>query len=177
MSRRSDPGSRNHVRQSRPDGNSEHLSSPTRLGSPGRVPRYRMARDAHESVPYEVGYAKPPTRTQFKRGQSGNPRGRPKHSRNFRTIIEGALTAPISVREGEKQRKVTKLEAIFLQTSIKALKGDHRAAQTLLKFAAQAGLVSPIQQAVPESPQLTPAEQAILDEVKALLPGGRGKRR
>ncbi len=27
---------------------------------------------------YEVGYGKPPSRTRFRSGQSGNPRGRPK---------------------------------------------------------------------------------------------------
>jgi hypothetical protein len=175
MSRRNDPGSRDHVRQSRPDGNSEPLSSPARLGSPGRVPRYRMAPPAHESEPYEVGYAKPPTRTQFKRGQSGNPQGRPKQSRNFRTTIEAILNAPISVRDGDKQRKITKMEAMLQQTWIKAARGDNAAAQTLLRFAAQAGLVKPAHDAVPESPQLTPAEQEIFDEVKILLRGGRGK--
>jgi Family of unknown function (DUF5681) len=31
---------------------------------------------------YRVGYCKPPKRTQFKRGTSGNPKGRKKGSRN-----------------------------------------------------------------------------------------------
>jgi hypothetical protein len=125
---------------------------------------------------YNVGYGKPPTRTQFKKGQSGNPKGRPKHSRNFKTMISDVLTAPISIREGEKQRKVTKLEGIALQLAMRALKGDNGAAQTLLKYAAQAGLVSPTE-AVPDEPQLSAAEQEILDDIKIRLEPNRPKRK
>jgi len=80
-------------------------------------------------------------------------------------MVKGVLTSPIPVRQGDKQRNVTKLEAIILQTSIKALKGDNAAAQTLLKLAAQADLLNSAEE-VAESPELTAAEQAIFDEVK-----------
>ena len=42
--------------------------------------------------PHAVGFGKPPMHTRFKPGQSGNPRGRPKHSRNLKTIIQEVLT-------------------------------------------------------------------------------------
>ncbi len=32
-----------------------------------------------------VGYCKPPKRTRFQPGQSGNPRGRPKGTKNLKT--------------------------------------------------------------------------------------------
>jgi hypothetical protein len=36
---------------------------------------------------YQVGYGRPPAKSRFKKGTSGNPRGRPKHSKNMKTII------------------------------------------------------------------------------------------
>ena len=38
-----------------------------------------------------VGYGKPPKETRFKPGRSGNPRGRPKGSKNFNTILAKRL--------------------------------------------------------------------------------------
>ena len=40
---------------------------------------------------YEVGYGKPPRHTRFKRGRSGNPRGRHPGSRNLSTVLSEAL--------------------------------------------------------------------------------------
>ena len=31
---------------------------------------------------YDVGYCNPPQHSRFQKGKSGNPSGRPKHSRN-----------------------------------------------------------------------------------------------
>ena len=42
-------------------------------------------------APYEIGYGKPPKHTQFKPGQSGNSKGRPRGQRNFRTAVRDAL--------------------------------------------------------------------------------------
>jgi Family of unknown function (DUF5681) len=42
------------------------------------------------SKDYKVGYGRPPEHSRFKRGQSGNPRGRPRKHRNFRTVLRRA---------------------------------------------------------------------------------------
>src|SRR5262249_18559387 len=80
-----------------------------------------------------VGYARPPLASRFKPGKSGNPHGRPRNSRNLKTIIQSALTAPVVVREGARKRSISKLEGIVLKQVESALKGNEKAALTTLK--------------------------------------------
>jgi uncharacterized protein DUF5681 len=86
---------------------------------------------------YPIGYGRPPAHTRFKPGQSGNPKGRPKSSKNLRTIIEHALTAKIVLRQGQKRRSISTLEDIVRRQVESALKGNDRAALATLKMAAQ----------------------------------------
>jgi hypothetical protein len=88
-----------------------------------------------------VGYAHPPIASRFKPGKSGNSRGRPRNSRNLKTIIQGALTAPVVLREGARKRSISKLEGIVLKQIESALKGNDKAALATLKMAAQVGLL------------------------------------
>ena len=61
------------------------------------------------SVPkreYAANYRKPPMHTRFKKGQSGNPRGRP--AKNLATLLAAALNEKVIVTENGKRRQVTK---------------------------------------------------------------------
>jgi hypothetical protein len=49
---------------------------------------------------YPVGYKKPPRHTQFKPGQSGNPRGRPKQSATFADVLTKQLRKKVTVTMG-----------------------------------------------------------------------------
>jgi hypothetical protein len=113
-----------------------------------------------------VGYGRPPIESQFKSGESGNPNGRPKKSRNLKTIIRNALTANVTVREGEKKRSVSKLEGIVLRQLESALKGNDKAALATLKMAAQVGLLD-VGEMEFETPRLSAGEQKIIDELLA----------
>ncbi len=79
-----------------------------------------------------VGYGRPPKDFQFKKGVSGNPNGRPKGSNNFKTDLTEELTERILVREGERSIKISKQRAVIKSLVAKTVKGDQRAANTLL---------------------------------------------
>jgi Family of unknown function (DUF5681) len=73
---------------------------------------------------YVVGKWRPPLSTQWKPGQSGNPKGRPKGAKNMMTYFRQELNRKISIKEGGIVRKVTSREAIAKTTVNLALKGD-----------------------------------------------------
>ena len=81
---------------------------------------------------YSVGYGRPPTATRFKHGHSGNPKGRPKGSKNFSTHFEEELSQQVTLVENGKRRRMTKRQALAKQLTNKALSNDARAAALVL---------------------------------------------
>lgn len=91
---------------------------------------------------YEVGYGKPPQKHQFKKGRSGNPKGRPKGKPNrfygdltlFRSIILSCADQKISVNEAGTLKEISIFEASMKALTVKAAKGDIHAIRTLAKL-------------------------------------------
>lgn len=98
-------------------------------------------RSTQEDDDYDVGYGKPPKAHQFKPGQSGNPKGRPRGRRNMRTIFTDVLHEKVAITENGKTRKMEKIEAIAQVAVNKALKGDPKGIASILQFARSAGLL------------------------------------
>ena len=95
------------------------------------------AQPGEATEPYAVGYGKPPASTQFKKGRSGNPKGRPAGARNTMTIVREILDREVTVRGGDGQRRITGREANFTALLQKALKGDVRALKLVHDIAVQ----------------------------------------
>ncbi len=81
---------------------------------------------------YKVGYGKPPQRTRFRKGQSGNPRGRPKGARGFKTDLRAELSEKVKVTEHGRTRHLTKQQVIVKALAAKAIRGDTRAISILI---------------------------------------------
>jgi hypothetical protein len=90
---------------------------------------------------YEVGYRKPPTNTRFQKGRSGNPKGRPKDSKNLATLIDRELDARVLVNENGRHERIPKRRAFVKRLINSALTGDHRAAQMVLQNQGREGRV------------------------------------
>ena len=87
---------------------------------------------------HEVGYRRPPKKTQFKPGQSGNPNGRPKGEKNMETIIRRELDRRAPITENGKHKQVSKREIAIRQQVNKAAAGDLKSAGFVLGLDAAA---------------------------------------
>ena len=82
-----------------------------------------------------VGFCSPPETTRFRKGVSGNPRGRPKGSLNVATVLTRTLREKVVINENGRRRTVTKLEAALKQLVDQAAAGDLRALRHLTALA------------------------------------------
>ncbi len=90
-----------------------------------------------------VGYGKPPRHAQFAKGQSGNPKGRPKGSQSLSTHLKNALEETVIVNENGRRTKMSKLNAATKQLVNKAAAGDPRATKLLIELIRQDETVAP----------------------------------
>ena len=115
---------------------------------------------------YEVGYGKPPKKSQFKPGQSGNRNGRPKGARGLKTVIMEDAATRISVLEAGKKRKKPKLDLLVQSTFNRAMKGDARAAAQYFDLLKR---YLPDEEAETTDEGLSPEEEIILQSLKMRL--------
>jgi hypothetical protein len=115
------------------------------------------------STEYEIGYGRPPAYGRFKPGQSGNPKGTRKRRRNVRTVLEEALDQKIRIRERDRSRSVSKLDAIVLMVMNKALQGDAKALTNFIGLLRSVGLTSEIPEPNNAEPLTSHDDEIITD--------------
>ncbi len=81
---------------------------------------------------YKVGYGKPPKNDRWKKGQSGNSKGRPKGVKNMETVVRQEAYSKIEIKEGGKTYELTKVEALMKRMMAKGIQGDNKAASIAL---------------------------------------------
>ena len=115
---------------------------------------------------YEIGYSKPPKKYRFKKGQSGNAKGRPKDTKNLKTDLREELNEKITIREGADERRVSKQRALLKSLTLRAIKGDTRAANVLLNMVLRVLEAEPAEST---EPRLTAEEREVLETLDRRL--------
>jgi hypothetical protein len=92
---------------------------------------------------YEIGYRRPPPSGRFKKGSTGNPKGRPKGAKNFLTLLEQELAQTITVTENGKKKAVSRLQAMVKRLVTGALQGDQKSLLTLVEILRRTGGFEP----------------------------------
>jgi hypothetical protein len=119
-------------------------------------------RDEAKNGPYDVGYKTPPKHSQFKKGQSGNRKGRPKGTLNLATVLERTLREHVLVDENGRRKTITKLEAAIAQLVDKAMAGDAHAMRYLCHL-----VISAEQRSVVAEPvlELSATDQKVMSNI------------
>jgi hypothetical protein len=134
-------------------------------------PRKGEARSGSGAT-YSVGYGKPPRDHQFRPGQSGNRKGRPKGVKNTVTLLREILDRKIEMRSGGILRRVSVREAMLTRFTESALKGDTKSGAFLLQ---RYDMPETAEEHPPNG--ATPEEQEIIDAyLNAYLKNGGKKK-
>jgi hypothetical protein len=73
----------------------------------------------------DVGYMNPPEHTRYKKGKSGNPRGRPKKREDLNTVLQRGLNRKIRFKDNDQKLPIR--DALILKLRELALQGDKQA--------------------------------------------------
>ena len=116
------------------------------MSEPVRKPERETGHNHNLPARYEVGYGKPPIEHRFTKGQSGNPNGRPKGSKNQPKITTGngmraaeeflrhEAYRPVMIREGERVVELPAIQAVFRAMGVAAMKGNRFAQKTMAEL-------------------------------------------
>jgi Family of unknown function (DUF5681) len=88
---------------------------------------------------YEVGYGKPPKANQFRKGRTGNPRGKRRGEENTISAFKRIVSKRVKINDRERVRTVTLAEAVILKNYNAALQKNSFAMSNIYRLAEDAG--------------------------------------
>ena len=91
-----------------------------------------------DQTEHPVGYMCPPVKTQFKKGTSGNPKGRPKKKEDIYKLLQRVLKRKVTLKDSGQ--KIPMSEALIRKLKDLALSGDRRAMKLQRRFLDEAGV-------------------------------------
>lgn len=109
----------------------------------------------------DVGYGKPPKKHRFKKGKSGNPKGRPKGAKGLKTDLKEELASVITVSVGGKEYTGTKQRLALKALSMRASVGNLRAIAQLVNLVVN---VMGIEDEDIQAGRLSKRDQELLDQ-------------
>jgi hypothetical protein len=123
---------------------------------------------------YDIGYRRPPPASRFKKGCSGNPKGRPKGAKNFLTLLEQELAQKVVVNENGRRKTITRLQATVKRLVAGAMQGEQKQLLTLVEIMRKIGSLEPadIEGLLPENYE--EALDAYVQMRRAAIPSSAG---
>jgi hypothetical protein len=120
-----------------------------------------------EKSAYEVGYGKPPCQTRFKKGHSGNPKGRTAGDKNLSTLLSEALNERVVVTQNGRRRKITKRKAIVTQLVNRSATADPRALKLVFDMVRETE--NRMASAAPETASFSAEDEKVIAQLMARL--------
>jgi hypothetical protein len=118
-------------------------------------------RETAEADEYKIGYKHPPKTTQFPKGVSGNPRGRPKGIRPVGALLQEILRQRVTVTENGRTRRLPTLEVMLRRLTNDAMRSDKAALKTVLTLVDRYGQSS---ETTLQTDELIAEDRAILEK-------------
>jgi hypothetical protein len=105
---------------------------------------------------YNVGFARPPKATRFKKGQSGNPAGRPRGATSTKKRIKRMLEAPVPVKIGDEVKTMSNLDLSLQRISEGVRKADKGAVNKVIQLGLELDKQEEARAASAQAPQFEP---------------------